>query len=65
MNTTTSTALPGAPAARHPLTDWLFALVVMAVAGWAWQAHGAAMDGYEKAILAGAVPSLIDRKSVV
>ncbi|WP_294636064.1 c-type cytochrome biogenesis protein CcsB [uncultured Aquabacterium sp.] len=60
MNTTTSTtALPAATAARRPLGDWLFAALVLAVAGWAWQAHGAAMDGYEKAILAGAVPSLI------
>jgi cytochrome c-type biogenesis protein CcsB len=62
MTTTTSGRhpLPLAPqGARRPLTDWLFAALVVAVAGWAFWAHGAAMDVYEKAILAAAVPSLI------
>ena len=39
--------------------DWVFALLVVGAAGWFYQAHGKAMDGYEIGILALAVPSLI------
>jgi cytochrome c-type biogenesis protein CcsB len=45
--------------ARRNLGDWLFAALVIAGAAWAFVQYGASMDYYEKAILAGAVPSLI------
>ncbi len=40
-------------------TDWLFALAVVALGGWAFMSFGDAMDVYEKGILAAAIPSLI------
>lgn len=44
---------------RRPLSDWLFAALVIALAAWGFHGYGAAMDVYEKGILAAAVPSLI------
>ncbi len=44
---------------RRPLTDWLFALLALALGAWGFLAYGAAMDVYEKAILAASVPSVI------
>lgn len=41
------------------LFDWLFALLVVAGAGYAFRRYGASMDVYETSILAGAVPTLI------
>jgi cytochrome c-type biogenesis protein CcsB len=61
MNTTTTTLTLGRPslwARRQPL-DWAFAALVIAGAAYAFRRYGAAMDVYEKAILIGAVPSLI------
>ena len=45
--------------ARRDRWDWLFAALVIAGAALAFVRYGAAMDFYETAILAGAVPSLI------
>jgi len=45
--------------ARRNVWDWLFAVLCVVGAGVAFQRYGAAMDGYEKAILVGTVPSLI------
>lgn len=40
-------------------SDWVFALLVVLGAGFAFSRYNASMDGYEKGILAFAVPSLI------
>jgi cytochrome c-type biogenesis protein CcsB len=61
MNTTTTTLDLGRQSLigrRAPL-DWLFAALVIGGAAYAFRRYGAAMDGYEKAILLGAVPALI------
>jgi cytochrome c-type biogenesis protein CcsB len=68
MNTTTSTSPAatqtiaiGRPGflARRNLADWLFAATIMAGAIYAFRRYQASMDGYEQAILVGAVPALI------
>ncbi len=62
MNSTTTTLDVGrAPGllSRRSAYDWLFALAVIVGAGYAFSRYGAAMDVYEKAILVGAVPSMI------
>lgn len=61
MNTTTTTldlGRPGLIGRRAPL-DWLFAALVVGGAAYAFRRYGAAMDGYEKGILVGAIPALI------
>jgi cytochrome c-type biogenesis protein CcsB len=59
MNTSTLTfGGPGFWARRSPF-DWLFALAVLAGAGYAFQRYGASMDVYEKAILVGAAPAVV------
>ncbi len=59
MNTTTlSLGRPGLFAARKPL-DWLFALLVLGGGAYAWSRYEASMDGYEKAILIGALPTMV------
>ncbi len=61
MNTTTTTldlGRPGLVGRRSP-ADWLFAALVAGGAAYAFRRYGAAMDGYEKGILVGAVPALI------
>lgn len=65
MNAATDTVAPsirlgrrGLLASRSP-ADWLFALLVLAGAGFAFMRYHASMDGYEKGILACAVPALI------
>ncbi|WP_374592496.1 c-type cytochrome biogenesis protein CcsB [Aquabacterium sp.] len=64
MNTTTL-AQPSAASGLLKLTqgrsayDWLFAAAVLAGAGFAFSRYGAAMDVYELAILAGAMPVMI------
>ena len=58
-SSTDTAALPNLSEPRRPVSDWLFAALVIALAAWGFQGFGHAMDGYEKAILAGAVPSLI------
>ncbi|MEY5098226.1 MAG: hypothetical protein RJA36_945 [Pseudomonadota bacterium] len=45
--------------ARRDRWDWLYALLVLAGGVLAWGLYGAYMDGYEKAILVGAVPALV------
>ena len=49
----------GNPFAGRSAADWGFAALVTGGAAFAFLRYGAAMDGYEKAILAGAVPGLI------
>jgi cytochrome c-type biogenesis protein CcsB len=63
MNTVSqSIALPAQTrrgfAGRSPF-DWIYALLVLAGAAFAFHRYGASMDVYEKAILAGATPVLI------
>ena len=45
--------------ARRNVWDWLFAVLVVAAGGYAFALYGDFMNGYEKAILVGTVPSLI------
>jgi len=45
--------------ARRNLWDWLFAVLVLGAAAVAGSLYGQHMNGYEKAILVGAVPSLV------
>jgi cytochrome c-type biogenesis protein CcsB len=45
--------------ARRNVWDWLFAVLVIAGAVWSFMRYSPAMDFYEKAILAGAVPAVI------
>ena len=45
--------------ARRNVWDWFFAVLVIAGAAWAFVRYNAAMDGYEKAILVGAVPAMV------
>ena len=44
---------------RRNATDWVFAVVLVLAGAFAFFRYEAAMDGYEKAILLGAVPSLV------
>ena len=44
---------------RRNATDWLFAVLLALAGAFLFFRYEAAMDGYEKAILVGAVPSLI------
>ncbi len=59
MNTTTLSF--GGPGywARRSAWDWLFALAVVAGAGYAFSRYSGSMDGYEKAILLGTVPAVV------
>jgi cytochrome c-type biogenesis protein CcsB len=61
MNTTTTTLDLGRPSlvGRRSTLDWVFAAMVILGAAYAFRRYGAAMDGYEKGILMGAVPALI------
>jgi cytochrome c-type biogenesis protein CcsB len=45
--------------ARRNAWDWVFAVLVAVGGAWALSQYQQAMDGYEQAILVGAVPSLI------
>jgi len=45
--------------ARRDMWDWLFAAILIAGTAWAFLQYDHAMNGYEKAILVGAVPSMI------
>ncbi|MEY8879321.1 MAG: c-type cytochrome biogenesis protein CcsB, partial [Leptothrix sp. (in: b-proteobacteria)] len=58
---TTTTLTLGRPAwwRQRSLFDWLYALLIVAGAGYAWQRYGASMDGYESGILTCAVPALV------
>ncbi|MBN8488115.1 MAG: c-type cytochrome biogenesis protein CcsB [Burkholderiales bacterium] len=59
MNTTTlDLGKPGLLAGRNAF-DWIFAALLLLGAGYAWQRYGASMDGYERAILVGSVPTLV------
>ena len=51
--------LGGGYFARRDLWDWLYAVLVVAGGAYAFFLYGTYMDGYEKAILLGAVPSLV------
>jgi cytochrome c-type biogenesis protein CcsB len=65
MNTTTTTAPKtialGRPGfmARRSLADWLFAALIAGGGAYAFQRYRGSMDGYEQAILVGAVPVLV------
>jgi cytochrome c-type biogenesis protein CcsB len=61
MSTSTSHNAPLMPPAepRRPITDWLFAALLLGLGVWGFSAYGTAMDVYEKGILAAAIPSLI------
>jgi cytochrome c-type biogenesis protein CcsB len=63
MNTTTApkTLSLGRPSflARRSAADWLFALLIAGGAAYAFQRYRGSMDGYEQAILVGAVPALV------
>ena len=66
MNTSTApkTLTLGRPGfatrmARRSAADWLFALLVAVGTGYAFQRYQASMDGYEQAILVGAVPAVV------
>ncbi|HOB95419.1 MAG TPA: c-type cytochrome biogenesis protein CcsB [Aquabacterium sp.] len=66
MNTTTApkTLTMGRPGllgslARRGAYDWLFALLVVLGAGYAFQRYHASMDAYEQWILVGSVPALV------
>ncbi|MFV0679011.1 c-type cytochrome biogenesis protein CcsB [Ottowia sp.] len=58
-NATATVTLNEGFMARRTWGDWLFALLVVAGALFAFQKYSAAMDGYEKAILAFTVPVVI------
>ena len=49
---------------KRPLTDWLYAVVVLALTAWAFVRFGGAMDGYEQAILVAAAPGAAATPSV-
>jgi cytochrome c-type biogenesis protein CcsB len=60
MNTTTLISHhPGLPSAlsRRSVFDWIFAALVVSGGAYAFARYGASMDGYEKAILLGALPA--------
>lgn len=61
MNTATTTVVIGRRSPLHgrDLFDWLFAALVVAGGLYAFSRYGTAMDGYEKGILACAMPALI------
>ncbi|CAN5374631.1 c-type cytochrome biogenesis protein CcsB [soil metagenome] len=59
MNTTTLTMSPPGLFARRNLYDWVFALLVIVGAGYAFKRYGGSMDYYESLILAGVVPAAI------
>ncbi|HYR24829.1 MAG TPA: c-type cytochrome biogenesis protein CcsB, partial [Aquabacterium sp.] len=59
MSASTSTVLSSEPGVRRPVSDWLFAALVIGVGAWAFRSFAGAMDVYEKAILALAMPALI------
>ena len=59
MNTTTLTLNQASFVKRRSPYDWVFALLILFGAGYAWQRYSGGMDVYEKSILVGAVPALI------
>jgi cytochrome c-type biogenesis protein CcsB len=64
MNTTTTapkTIVLGRPGflARRSLADWLFAALITGGGAYAFQRYRGSMDGYEQAILVGAIPVLV------
>lgn len=44
---------------QRTVFDWVFALLLLCGAGWAWYRYGFAMDAYEVAILIGTAPTLV------
>ncbi|RZL33566.1 MAG: c-type cytochrome biogenesis protein CcsB, partial [Rubrivivax sp.] len=60
MNTTTTFDLPRRHALqRRDALDWAFAALVLIAGGYAFNRYHASMDGYERGILACAMPALI------
>ena len=56
--TNNATLQGGMPTQKRPLTDWLFAVLVIGLGGWGFKSYGSAMDVYENAILAAAIGNL-------
>lgn len=59
MNTTTLSLDAPGYFARRTWFDWLFAVLIVAGAGYAFQRYAASMDVYEKAILVGTAPAAV------
>ncbi|MFN3295208.1 c-type cytochrome biogenesis protein CcsB [Caldimonas sp.] len=59
MNTTTLSLDAPGYFARRTWFDWLFAVLIVAGTGYAFQRYAASMDVYEKAILVGAAPAAV------
>lgn len=59
MNTTTRSLGSPGMLTRRTAFDWIFALLVLVGAGYAWTRYGSHMDIYERSILVGAVPGVI------
>ncbi|PZP28382.1 MAG: c-type cytochrome biogenesis protein CcsB [Roseateles depolymerans] len=59
MNTTTYSLPRRHPLAQRSPLDWAFAALVLLGAGYAFSRYHLSMDGYEKGILAAAMPALI------
>lgn len=59
MTTTTFDLPRGHAMQRRDLLDWAFAALVLLGAGYAFWRYHASMNGYEKGILAAAVPALV------
>ena len=61
MNTATASINLGRRGyfAQRDWQDWVFALLIIGGAGFAFSRYGNSMDGYEKGILACSVPALI------
>jgi len=57
--TTSVQTLPASGGWRRSPFDWVFAAMLVGLAAWAFHAHGAAMDVYERGILLFAVPAVI------
>jgi cytochrome c-type biogenesis protein CcsB len=58
-STSSSAVLPAPSGGRRPILDWVFAAIILGLGVWGFVSYGSSMDVYEKAILAGAIPSLI------
>jgi len=58
MNTSTLT-LPSAQPSARTMWDWAYAVLILALTGWAVWRYGSALDGYELGVLLCAAPAMI------